>query len=146
MSVNQTNCRADMTRVVRIRSQVVSRAQPCDEDTPFQPITPAQVDRMSPEAAYRQEVQWETYAGLHGPSCLLKEVERTTAECPECGTEGRYDYIGDIVCDDPACGVVISAKPQLLPEDGFNGRCNTDSGKPALNPARRDSSTEPDVQ
>lgn len=35
-----------------------------------------------------------------------KEVDHYTVTCPECGGDGRYDELGDIICED--CSVVIS--------------------------------------
>jgi hypothetical protein len=95
--------------------------------------------------AYLQEVVWETYNGTYGPATLLKRVEHSTASCPECGGEGWYDHRGDVVCENDECGCVISNAPLLLPEDGFNNRCNGTGGKRALNPANP-SEPEPNVQ
>lgn len=40
--------------------------------------------------------------------CLRKIVERYTMECPECGTAGRYDDRGDVICDDQSCAAVLT--------------------------------------
>ncbi|SEL19723.1 hypothetical protein SAMN04488691_103221 [Haloferax larsenii] len=84
--------------------------------------------------------------GLFGPNTLVKEVFHYTMGCPVCGTEGRYNGIGEVICDNDECGVVISGdKPMMLPEDHFSGRAGGDGGTgvPAIMEAQP---AEPDVQ
>jgi len=41
---------------------------------------------------------------------ILRAVTFYTSECPECGGDGYYDKLGEIICED--CGVVISGDEQ----------------------------------
>jgi hypothetical protein len=149
--------RADTTAVLNILSEAEAVTLPADEDSVPQPITPEKVADMEYPLAWLQEVYWEKYKGAYGPNTLLKEVEHSTMECDECGGEGWYDDHGDVICDD--CGMVLSHKPMMVPEDGFNGRCgdstgmqgryvffNDGAGKQSLNPHRTNASDEPNVQ
>lgn len=150
MSVNRTNCRADVSRVEEILSKAASRPTTAEADEPYTPISPHQTERMGKETALLQEVVWETYNGSYGPQTLLKRVEHDTMECPDCEVPGRYDNNGDVVCENE-CGRILSDKPLLLPEDSFNERVSgapsgSGVGKPGLNPANDTGPNEPDVQ
>ena len=55
--------------------------------------------------------KWGQYVMPEGETRLRKDVERYTMECDlnECEGIGRYDEIGEVVCEE--CGRVISQKP-----------------------------------
>jgi hypothetical protein len=149
MSNNQTDCRADVSRVVNVLSEPASRPVTAEADERYTPINHAQIERMGKTAAILQEVVWETHKGTYGSSTMLKEVEHETMCCPDCEIPGRYDNHGDVVCPNE-CGRIISETPLMVPEDSFNGRVEggpsgSNGGKPALNPAAM-SSPEPNVQ
>ena len=152
-AVSKEGCRADSFEITGLKSRPVfdyhTAMWCCDRE--FE-------DHMKPAHDGRGDVavvcpmcdidewEWEMYPGLYGPQTLVKEVFHFTMGCPECGTEGRYDDHGQVICDDESCGVVISGdKPMLLPEDSFNGRCGGDGGTgvPAIMDAQP---SEPDVQ
>lgn len=150
MSVNRTNTRADVSRVTEILSKPASRPTTAEADEPYTAISPKQTDRMGKVTALLQEVVWETYDGVYGPSTLLKRVEHDTMTCPDCDVPGRYDENGDVVCENK-CGRILSDKPLMLPEDSFNQRVNgapsgSHGGKPGLNPSNATGPNEPDVQ
>jgi hypothetical protein len=50
----------------------------------------------------------QTYDTDRG-NILLKEVDYSTIECPECGTEARKDERATPVCSNEECGVVCTA-------------------------------------
>lgn len=45
-------------------------------------------------------------------SGVVKKVDHFTMTCDECGGDGYYDQIGEVVCED--CGMVISHKPAVV--------------------------------
>lgn len=57
--------------------------------------------KFHPECAV--PVTYDTERG----NVLLKDVEYSTIECPECGTDARKDDRGTPVC--PECGVVCTS-------------------------------------
>lgn len=149
MSPNRTDCRADVSRVVSVRSRAASRPTTAESHESYTPIKPHQTKRMGKTTALLQEVVWETYEGTYGPNTLLKEVEHETMCCPDCEAPGRYDERGEVVCENK-CGRIISDTPLMVPEDSFNDRVNGgpsgDTPKPALNPSNQSAAAEPDVQ
>lgn len=49
-----------------------------------------------------------------------KIVEHYTVSCDECGGEGYYDQIGEIICED--CGMVLSGdRPPVIQTDYSEG-------------------------
>lgn len=67
------------------------------------------------------EVDHDDIDGTLVRSGVAKIVEHYTMDCPECGTDGRYDERGEVVC--PECGVVISGDKQVtLAVDYSNSR------------------------
>jgi hypothetical protein len=141
--------RADQTRVTNVLSSAVSRTMPCEEDDPFEDLTPEKVEDMGFPLAWLQDVQWETYNGVYGPRTLLKEVETGTETCPECDGEGWKDQHGDTLCRE--CGLVLNHTPEVVAQDSYDwmrgGNTEVGSygvffndgtgGKVALNTARQ---------
>jgi hypothetical protein len=153
MSANKQGCRADSFEITGLKSRQVfdyhTASWQCDRELEDH-MKPAHVGggdvAVVCPLCIIDEWEWELYNGLYGPNTLLKEVFHFTMACPECGTEGRTDDNGQVVCDDDACAVVISGdKPSILPEDSFDGRCGGDGGigVPAIMEAQP---AEPDVQ
>jgi hypothetical protein len=44
---------------------------------------------------------------------VVKEVDRYTISCDECGGDGYYDQRGDVICE--GCGRVLSGAKAVLP-------------------------------
>ncbi len=141
--VDNVSQRADRCIVTEIISDSYSRPVTVEKDVKPTRIFPEDVNNM--EYAELEEIFWEYYDGVHGPNTLLKDVEYSTAKCPECGTMGRHDEAGDVVCDDPECGCVISNKPTMLPVKGAGQGtgANPSYKKRSL---RAPVTAEPDVQ
>ena len=150
--------RADSFEVTNILSEAYAVTLPARADEIPYLITPEMVDEMDTKTAILQKVMWETEPGLAGSSCLLKEVEYSTAECDECGGEGWKDHRGDVVCQ--GCGMVLSERPMMVPEqfkdthhsggdtggDAYFTTFNSGGSAPALNTEMMDHTAEPDVQ
>jgi hypothetical protein len=145
---NQTNQEAVSIEVTEVLSASFSRTVPARADAQFEPISPYKVNkRMEGNLPWLQEVHWDWRNGIRGPRTLKKRVEVEKRTCPECGTIGRYDGKNDVICDDPECGVVISGRPYLSPEDHFNHRCGGGvTGTATVDPTIITVEDEPDVQ
>lgn len=52
---------------------------------------------------------WGQYVMPGNETRLRKDLERFTMTCDLCDGTGRYDEIGEVICED--CGCVISDKP-----------------------------------
>lgn len=52
------------------------------------------------------------------------EAEFYTMTCPECGSDGRYDNRGDVVCENDECAVLIAGPESnlVLPVDSSGSR------------------------
>jgi hypothetical protein len=59
-----------------------------------------------------KDVAIETDDDLIIRNGAVKEVERYTISCDDCGGDGYYDQLGEIICDD--CGMVISGDSQPM--------------------------------
>ena len=59
---------------------------------------------------------------------IAKEVEHYTVTCPACGSPGRYDEKGQIVCEDHECAVVISGDNQAVLPYEYSGEMDSTPG------------------
>jgi hypothetical protein len=72
----------------------------------------------------------EEYEQANGvvTSGVVKEVDYYTITCDECGGDGYFDQIGEVVCED--CGLVISGdtEPVINTEFGEDGNVGGSRG------------------
>lgn len=85
-----------------------------DHDDPALPLTPMhqhsyvgkRADKFTVEGT--SAVDMDEVEGSLVSSGVAKIVEHYTMTCPECGSPGRYDDRGEVVCEDESCAVIIS--------------------------------------
>lgn len=76
---------------------------------------------------------------------IEKEVDRYTITCPECHSPGRYDELGEIVCENDACGVVISDQQPVINTEFSEGEGGMGQGRGLEKMSTAHSSHEPSV-
>ncbi|WP_330630700.1 hypothetical protein [Halocatena halophila] len=118
--MNNTQCRADYVEVTDIKSDSYAKPPGGDSGDVFL-VTRDDVDEKCVGDPQRYEIAWEVTKGIYGPKTLIKEVQCSTAVCPECDSIGRYDERGDVCCVNDNCGVVISGGAEPISYDVYNG-------------------------
>lgn len=63
---------------------------------------------------------------------VVKEVKHYTMTCDECGGEGYYDQLGEVICE--GCGMVLSQRPAVLQEEYDNTRGYEKQGNKGRSP------------
>lgn len=105
--MNNNGCRADYVEVTSIVSDSYAKPPNGDDGDMFL-VAPENVEEKCDGRPQLHEIAWEVAKGTYGPKTLVKKLKQTTAECPECGSIGRYDDHGEVCCVDDECGMVIS--------------------------------------
>lgn len=57
---------------------------------------------------------------------ILKEINHYTVSCDECGGDGYYDDLGEIICE--GCGMVLSGERQPVIPTEYNADADDSVG------------------